>query len=66
MLSIAGRETPQDVERKEAYMATRKAECAHAMMSNIGHRTVGYADKIAYERLVHEKCEGFELGGKAL
>lgn len=66
MASIGGRETPQDVERRDAYMVTRKAECVHAMMSSIGHSTVGYADKIAYDRVVHEKCEGFALGGKAL
>ena len=32
-------------------------ECVAAKMSNMGHSTVGYADKMAYEKHVASKCD---------
>lgn len=42
----------------------RKEDCARALMSSIGHSTVGYADKVAYEKEVAAKCDGMTIGGK--
>ena len=64
-LSIAGRD-PGDTPQEAEVWKIRKAECAHALMSDIGHSTVGYADKMAYDRNLHEKCKGFDVGGKEM
>lgn len=44
----------------------RKHECTEALMSSIGHSTVGYADKAAYDTKVKEKCAGLSIDGKPL
>lgn len=42
----------------------RRLACARALTSAVGHSTAGYADKVAYEREVRDKCEGVEFDGK--
>jgi hypothetical protein len=46
--------------------AEHKDRCARAMMSSMGHSTVGYADKAAYDARVREACAGLSLNGKDL
>ena len=46
--------------------AARKQECTAALMSDVGHSTVAYADKQAYDKEVREKCDGFEMDGRPL
>lgn len=43
-----------------------KAECLRALTSSVGHSTVGYADKQAYEKEVKDKCDGYEIDGKPI
>ena len=49
-----------------ARIENQKQECSAALMSSIGHSTVGYADKAAYDAKVREKCEGLTINGKPL
>jgi hypothetical protein len=46
--------------------AAEKDRCARAMMSSIGHSTLGYADKAAYEARVRDACAGLTIDGKDL
>ncbi len=45
-------------ERSRQADQARHEACARALMSNVGHSTVGYADKVAYEGEVADKCKG--------
>lgn len=66
LLMLVGKAAdPDDAHAAERFDA-RKKECAAAMMSGIGHSTIGYADKLAYDRVVREKCEGLSINGKAI
>ena len=49
-----------------ARLETQKQECATAMTSSIGHSTVGYADKAAYDARVRDKCAGLSIDGKPI
>lgn len=44
-----------------AFAKERKDECVKELMSNVGHSTLGYADKQAYDAHVAEKCKEFDL-----
>jgi hypothetical protein len=46
--------------------AAHRQECAEAMTSSIGHSTVGYADKAAYDAKVRDKCDGLTFDGKPI
>ncbi|RZL94999.1 MAG: hypothetical protein EOP82_03630 [Variovorax sp.] len=35
-------------------------------LSGVGHSTTGYADKVAYDKVDREKCEGLEINGKGI
>ena len=54
---------PSDADMQRAN-AARRDECARAITSSIGAPVRGYADKVAYDKVVREKCEGFEINGK--
>lgn len=43
---------------------SERKECAAAMMSSIGSSTRNYTDKLAYEKVVREKCSGITIDGK--
>ena len=60
VLAVAVGGAPESPER----LSARKRECTTAMMSNMGHSTVGYADKQAYEAEVRSKCAGLQFDGK--
>jgi hypothetical protein len=42
--------------RNDGYAEKKRDDCVKAIMSNMGHSTVGYADKAAYDKVVDSKC----------
>lgn len=57
---------PPTPPRAPARVEAEKRECAAAIASSIGHSTTGYADKLAYEAAVRDKCDGLSIDGKPI
>lgn len=59
--------SPSSPSASSSYSSeSAKKECVAAMASSIGHSTTGYADKMAYEAVVRDKCAGFSIDGKPI
>lgn len=66
MVMCIGSVADPDGKGATARLESQKNECAAAMMSSMGHSTVGYADKAAYDAKVREACDGLTIDGKPL
>ena len=66
LLMLVGKAADPDDAHAAEISEARKKECAAAMLSGIGHSTIGYTDKLEYEKVVREKCKGLSINGKAI
>lgn len=66
LLMLVGKASDPDGAVAAARLESQKRECAEALASSIGHSTVGYADKAAYDAQVREKCDGLTIDGKPI
>ena len=66
LIMCVGSVSDPDGKRAAARFESQKRECAEAVASSIGHSTVGYADKAAYDAKVRDKCDGLTIDGKPL
>jgi hypothetical protein len=62
-MMIFGKLSDPDGAHAAARLEKKKGECSLAMMSSIGHSTVGFADKAAYDALLRDKCDGLSING---
>ena len=61
LVMCIGTVSDPDGTRAAARLEAQKKECSAALMSSIGHSTVGYADKAAYDAKVREKVMAKEV-----
>lgn len=64
VVMCVGSVSDPDGKHAAARFESQKKECSAALMSSIGHSTVGYADKAAYDAKVRDKCDGLSIDGK--
>lgn len=60
LVAIIGGNWPTDA-KMSADADQRREECVKALMSNMGHSTVGYADQQAYSSHVASECDGLTV-----
>jgi hypothetical protein len=70
-LTTCGKSADPDSQRRatareDASFQESKKRCAAAIASSMGHSTVGYSDKLAYEARVRDACAGISVDGKDL
>lgn len=66
LVMCIGTVSDPDGKKAASRLESQKQECSAALMSSIGHSTVGYADKAAYDAKVREKCAGLTMDGKPI